>query len=154
MTEILNSGARKRGDHWFIGEQELVFPVLSNGEPRKIRRDAELLRAAAQRLGLPPVRAFVSNTTFLVYLSWLDLETIVSDFQDPHPQQYAGTWSEVTVEVLLEQVLDEPWRNGQGLHQPGWRAWSRGRPIPWKQLNGLSTTTTDPFSNPTRETDR
>lgn len=123
--EILNSGAKKIGDHWFIGETELIYPVAVSNEPHKIRENLELFTRISERFKLPPIRIFVSDVTALIYMSWLDLETIASDFQDPHIKQYYGTWSEILV-AEFESIMRENWRYpGSFERAPGWSRWSR-----------------------------
>lgn len=142
-SDVLNSGAKLGPDNkWYIGDVELVFASICEQDAPDILRSVEILERVQAHFDLPPPLAYVSNVSALVYLSWLDLETIASHFQDPHIQQYAGTWSRVTFSLLRCILADETWRPdsrrrpiSQGLC-PGWDRWRSGKPLPWHELSG------------------
>lgn len=141
--EVINSGAKLgRDNKWYIGEHELVFAALAAIDAPEILRNLDVLGRVCDHLGLPPVLAYVSNVTAMVYLSWLDLERVASHYQDPHIGQYAGTWSRITGETLRQVLADESWRPDPRRrplsvgYSPGWDHWKAGTPVPWHLLNG------------------
>lgn len=114
---------------WLCKDVTLLFVALGAYLDADIRRNLEVITEYRRRKDLPPFRIFVSSATPLVYVTWLTLDGLVRDFQDPHVSDYAGTWGEATPEQLLAELW-APWRdNNTGA--PGWDAWRRGQPVPW-----------------------